>query len=262
MKTFAALLGFIISFSIFASENTLSKISKRGELLVGMEAGYTPFEMRNKKGDLIGLDVDFAQMMAREMGVKVKLINTEWDGIIPALMTDKFDIILSGMSLTQERNMKILFSDPYLVIGQTVLLAKKNQGKVKTYKDLNNPQYTVASKMGTTGESAIRRLISKAKYRAYQTEAEAVMEVANGKVDAYVYDQPYNIIYANSRGKGKVIHLDKPFTYEPMAIGIRQGDHDLLNWMNHFIAQIKNDGRFDELQDRWLKKMDWLGEIQ
>lgn len=257
----ASVLCLLLTTSIFASD-TLSDIAKRGELRVGLEAGYIPFEMKNKKGEIIGFEVDLANLMAREMGVKLKLVNTEWDGIIPALMTEKFDLILSGMSLTQERNMKILFSDPYMVIGQTVLIPTKNQGKIKSYKDLNNPKYNVASKMGTTGETAVKRLISKSTYRAYQTEQEAVMEVTNGKVDAYIYDAPYNIIYAQTKGKGKVIHLDKPFTYEPMAMGIRKGDHDLLNWVNNFLRQIKNDGRFQDMEERWFKKTDWLSDIQ
>ncbi len=126
-----------------AKKSHIQKILERGELRVGFESGYMPFEMTNKKGDFIGFDMDFGRQMAKAMGVKFVPINTAWDGIIPALMTDKFDIIMGGMTITQERNLKILFADPYIVVGQSILLNKKHEGKVLTFKDLNRS--TIAS---------------------------------------------------------------------------------------------------------------------
>src|SRR3546814_3295150 len=96
----------------------------RSELRVGVEAGYMPFEMRDRKGKIIGFDVDLARLMARYMGVRLTLVNTQWDGIIPALMTDKFDIMMGGMTITPERNLQVNFADPYIVIGHTVLILK------------------------------------------------------------------------------------------------------------------------------------------
>ena len=128
-----------------AMAGALDDIQKRGVLRVGMEPGYMPFELTNKKGEIIGFDVDMAKRMAKAMGVKLELVSTAWDGIIPALLTKKFDIIMSGMTLTQQRNMKINFAQPYIVIGQTILLRKELTGKVKTYKDLNKANFTVGS---------------------------------------------------------------------------------------------------------------------
>ena len=108
-----------------AKKSTLEQILKRGELRVGFESGYIPFEMTNKKGKFIGFDMDYGRRLAKSMGVKFVPINTAWDGIIPALMTDKFDIIMGGMTITQERNLKVNFSDPYIVVGQTILINKK-----------------------------------------------------------------------------------------------------------------------------------------
>jgi len=100
-------------------QSTLEEILQRGELRVGFEAGYVPFEMTDKKGNFVGFDIDMAKEMAKAMGVKFVPVNTAWDGIIPALLTKKFDIIMSGMTITQERNLKINFCDPYIVVGQT-----------------------------------------------------------------------------------------------------------------------------------------------
>lgn len=245
-----------------AKKSTLEEIQKRKELRVGFEAGYLPFEMADKKGRFIGFDVDMAKEMAKAMGVKFKPVNTAWDGIIPALITKKFDIIMSGMTVTQERNLKINFADPYIIVGQTILLQKKHEGKVTSYKDLNNPKYVITSKLGTTGEQAIKRMIPKATYKSFEVETEAALEALNGKADATVYDLPFCAVFMAQQGSGKLIFLDEPFTYEPLAWAIRKGDPDFLNWLNNFLRQMKNDGRYDTIYNKWIKSTDWIKQIE
>jgi polar amino acid transport system substrate-binding protein len=245
-----------------AKKSTIEKILKRGELRVGFESGYVPFEMTDKKGNFIGFDMDYARRMAKEMKVKFVPVNTEWDGIIPALMTDKFDIIMGGMTITQERNLRINFADPYIVVGQTILLNKKHEGKVKSYKDLNDPKYILTSRLGTTGEQAIKRYMPKATYKSFQSEAEAGLEVINNKADALVYDLPFCGFLYGSQGKGKTIFLDTPFTYEPLAWAINKGDPDFLNWLNNFLRQTKGDGFYDRLYQKWIIGTDWKKELE
>jgi polar amino acid transport system substrate-binding protein len=243
-------------------QSTLEEILRRGELRVGFEAGYLPFEMTDKKGNFVGFDIDMAKEMAKAMGVKFVPVNTAWDGIIPALLTKKFDIIMSGMTITQERNLKINFCDPYIVVGQTILLNKKHEGAVKSYKDLNDPKYIVTSKLGTTGEQAVKRMIPKATYKSFETETEAALEVVNGKADAYVYDQPNCVVFMAEQGKDKLVFLDEPFTYEPLAWAVRKGDPDFINWLNNFLRQYKNDGRYEVLYNKWIKSTDWYANVK
>lgn len=242
--------------------DTLSEIQKRGKLRVGMEPGYMPFELTNQKGEIIGFDVDMAKRMAKAMKVELELVSTAWDGIIPALLTGKFDLIMSGMTLTQERNLSVNFAQPYILIGQSILMKKDLAGDVKSYKDLNDPKYTVASKLGTTGEQATKRMIGKAKYISYETEQEGVMELVNGKIDAFVYDLPFNAIAVSQKGGGKIVHLNEPFTKEPLAWAIRKGDPDFLNWLNNFMSQVKYDGVYEKIYMKWFQDDAWLKEIQ
>ncbi len=264
-KLLTVLVAVVVLFSIIpgaASADTLEDILKRGTLRVGTEPGYMPFELTNQKGEIIGFDIDMAKRMAKAMGVKLELVSTAWDGIIPALLTKKFDIIMSGMTLTQERNLKINFAQPYIVIGQSILLRKELAGKVKSYKDLNDPKYKVGSKLGTTGEQATKRMVSKAKYTSYETEQEGVLEAVNGKIDAFIYDMPYNAAAIAQRGQGKLVHLDKPFTYEPLAWAVRKGDFDFINWLNNFMNQIKNDGTYEKIYHKWFVDNTWMKELQ
>jgi polar amino acid transport system substrate-binding protein len=260
--------GFFLSASVMAADIELAqkshiqKILERGELRVGFESGYVPFEMTDKKGNFIGFDMDYGRQLAKVMGVKFVPVNTAWDGIIPSLMTDKFDIIMGGMTITQERNLKVNFADPYIVVGQTILLNKKLEGKVTSYKDLNDPKYILTSRQGTTGEQAIKKYIPKATYKGFESEAEAGLEVINGKADALVYDLPFCGFLYSSQGKGKTVFLDKPFTFEPLAWAINQGDPDFLNFLNNFLRQSKGDGFYDRVYNKWILGSDWKKELE
>lgn len=264
-------MGMVVGVNSFADDinlwkkSTLNKIVQRGELQVCTEPGYMPFEMKDKKGRIIGFDADMAKKMAKEMGVKLNMIPTAWDGIIAALITGKCDMIMSGMTITQQRNLKINFANPYVVVGQTIMMKKSLANKVKTAKDLDNPKYTIVTKIGVTGEVATRKFFKNAKIVTFETEADAASEVLNGKADAVVYDQPYNILFMSDKGKGKLIHLDTPLTYEPLGWAIRKGDPDFLNWLNNFLRQMKEDKVVDfynKLTKKWLKDTAWLKRVQ
>ena len=262
------IIGFLFAASAFgadidlAKKSTIEEILKRGELRVGFESGYVPFEMTNKKGEFIGFDMDYARRLAKSMGVKFVPVNTAWDGIIPALVTGKFDIIMGGMTITQERNLKINFAEPYIVVGQTILLNKKLENEVKSYKDLNNPKYILTSRMGTTGEQSIKKFMPKATYKGFESEAEAGLEVINGKADALVYDLPFCGFLYGSQGKDKTVFLSEPFTYEPLAWAIKKGDPDFLNYLNNFLRQSRGDGFYDRMYKKWIIGTEWKAELE
>lgn len=265
-KILVALFALLMSLPLAAADaalwerSTLAEILKRGELRVGLEAGYMPFEMRDRKGNIVGFDVDLARLMAKTMGVKLTLVNTQWDGIIPALLTDKFDILMSGMTITPERNLQVNFSEPYIYIGQSVLLHRKRAETITDHSQLNDPQYTVATKLGTTGEIATKRFLPKARIKTFETEVDAAMEVRSGRADAFVYDLPYNLVYA-AQFPDALVHLNEPFTREALGWAIRKGDPDFLNWLNHFLRQIKDDGVYEALHRKWFENTAWLANV-
>jgi polar amino acid transport system substrate-binding protein len=239
-----------------AKASTLEEIQKRGELLVGMEAGYQPFEMQDEKGNIVGFDVDMAYEMGKAIfgeggEKKVKLINTAWEGIIPALMTHKFDIIMSGMTVLQSRNLKINFCDPYYYIGQCLLIQRKDKDKYKSYHDLNKKGVIVTSKLGVTGAFTAEKLLPNATLRLFKMEGEGALQVANGLADAFIYDEPQVRVFA-AMYRDKTVGIYEPLTYEPLAWAIRKGDPDFLNWLNNFLAQVRGDGRWDQIKEKWF----------
>lgn len=261
LKAVTATSLLVLSMGQASAGETLDDITKSGELRMCFDAGYVPFEMKAKNGQYIGFDIDLGKVMAKQMGVKFVPVNTAWDGIIPALLTNKCHMIVAGMTITAERNMRVNFADPYVVIGQSILLNPKLKGKVTSYKDLNDKKYTIASKLGTTGETAVKKYIKDAQYHAFETEVDAVMEVVNGKADAMVYDMPFISITAAQK-KGKVTPILEPFTYEPLGIALRQSDPDILNFVNNFLRQTKGDGTYERLYNKWFKGDAWLSQVQ
>jgi polar amino acid transport system substrate-binding protein len=264
MKRF--ILGFLclalLALPLAAAADTLDDIKSAGVLRVGMEPGYMPFELTTQKGEIIGFDVDMAKRIAKKLGVKLELVSTAWDGIIPSLLTGKFDILMSGMTITEERAKAIDFANPYIVIGQTALIRKDLAGEIKTYKDLDNPKYKVASKLGTTGDIAARKHFPKAQYFSYETEQEGVMEVVNGRIDAFIYDSPYNAVAYAEKGQGKLVFLDQPFTDEPLGWALRKGNPKLQAFLNDFLKEAKADGTYDKIYTKWFKDDAWLKELR
>lgn len=260
-----------------SKDSTLEGILKRGELRIGIEVGYMPFEMIDKRsglrqkelrhGDfrhksrqlsLIGFDIDMGIEMAKELGVKPVFVDTFWPSIIPALNLGRFDVIFGGMSVTEARKKKVDFVNPFMTVGQTILLNAKHKGAVKSYKDLNDSKFIIVSKPGTTGEEAVQSLIPKATYETADTETEGAIRVLEGKADAFVYDLPFNAVFNNMNPSENVIFIDQPFTKEPIAWAIRKNDPGFMKFLNDFLAEIKENGRFDKMYDKWFNNSDWF----
>ena len=264
-----------------SKDSTLEGIMRRGELRIGLEVGYMPFEMIDKRSgvrqkeirhggfrrkgrqlSLIGFDIDMGIEMAKALGVKPVFVDTLWPSIIPALNLGRFDIIFGGMSVTESRKQKVDFADPFMTVGQTVLLSAKHKRAVRSYKDLNDPKFVVVSKPGTTGEEAVKNMIPNATYETVDTEIDGGMRVLEGTADAFVYDYPFNAVFAALHPSDQLIFLDKPFTVEPIAWAIRKNDPDFLKWLNNFLQEIMQDGRFEKMHDKWFKNTDWFKYVR
>ena len=200
--------------------------------------------------------------MAKALGVKFVPVHTRWTNIIPALIVGRFDIIISGMSVTPNRARRVDFAEPYMTIGQTVLLRAEHQETVTSYRDLDDPKYVVASKPGTTGEQAIQEFMPGATYRPFDTERAGAMAVVDGTADAFVYDLPYNVVFTAMHGTDEIVFLDQPFTTEPIAWAIRKNDPAFTEWLNDFLDEIKADGRYDAIYDRWFHRTDWFRHVR
>ncbi|MFO2463130.1 transporter substrate-binding domain-containing protein [Pseudomonas sp. 15FMM2] len=234
---------------------------RRGVLKVGINPNYIPFEMTDKRGHIVGFEVDLLREMSKALDVELQLVEVAYTDLIPELLANRFDMIGSGMTVTQERNLKLNFSDSFIIVGQTVLLHPRLAGQVSSVEDLNEAGYRVAATDGTTGEAAVQRFLGTAQLRSFPTPEEGVQQLVIGAVDAFIHDAPYNLIAMAKPQNRELLALEQPFTYEPLAFGLKKGDYDSLNWINHFLNQIAQDGTYDRLHDKWFRDTDWLPQI-
>ena len=223
----------------------------RPELIVGMDLAYPPFEMTDTNGQPAGVSVDLARDLGKYLGRKVDIANIPFNGLIPSLQTRKIDLILSSMTATAERAKSIAFSEPYAATGLCLLLAKHSP--VQTIADADAPGRVIVVKMGTTGQVYATDKIKRAHVLALDAEGACVLEVAQGKADAFIYDQMFT--YENwRRNQDTTRALLLPIQRESWAAGLRQGDTELLGQVNQFFKDYKAGGGFDRLGDRYLKE--------
>lgn len=234
---------------------------RRGVLKVGTTPTYVPFEMTDKQGRIVGFEVDLLRVMSRALGVELEMVAVPYTELLPGLMAKKYDLIGSGMTVTQERNLKLNFSDSFIVVGQTVLLHPSLAGKVASIEDLDDATYRIATIQGTTGQAAAERFLGAARLSSFATPEEGVRQLVEGKADAFIYDAPYNLIAVSRSENSGLLMLEQPFTFEPLAFGLTKGDYDSLNWINHFLNQIAQDGTYDRLHDKWFKDTAWIAEM-
>jgi polar amino acid transport system substrate-binding protein len=221
------------------------------KLRVGMELAYPPFEMSDEKGVPKGVSVDLAQALGKFLGKEVEIQNTPFDGLIPALKTGKIDLIISSMTATPERAQSIEFSEPYVKTGLCLLMGKNSL--IQSMQELDQPGKVIAVKQGTTGQNYAVNNIKNAKVLVLDMETACVLEVVQGKADAFIYDQMST--YSNwKKHADSTRPILKPFKEESWAIGLRKGDTQLLGRVNEFLKDFRAKGGFEDLGDRHLKE--------
>ncbi len=217
---------------------------KDDSLRVGMDLSYPPFESISPDGQPAGVSVDLARALAAQLGRPLRIENIPFTGLIPALKSGKIDLIISSMTANEERSRSIAFSDPYLTTGLSALLPLASTAR--SIADLDQAGHTIVVRQGTTGEMYARQHLRQASILPLEKESACVLEVIQGKADAFIYDQMS--IYKNwSQNRDATRALLTPFQQESWAIGLRQGDSALLEQVNSFLRQFREQGGFERL---------------
>ncbi len=239
-----------------SSESTLSGILERGVIRVG-NSTFAPWVMKDKTGKLVGFEIDVATRLAKDMGVSVQFVPTQWEGIIPALLAGKFDVIIGGMSVTPKRNLTVNFSIPYNYSGMSLVAHKKLADGFSSIEDFNQPQVSIAVRLGATPENAAKKFMPKAKLRRFDSETKVFQELINGRVHAAVSSAPTPLEYAFKYPQKLFLPLRKPFTREPNCFAVRKGDFDTLNFFNNWIRFVDAEGWLKERQHFWFETRAW-----
>jgi polar amino acid transport system substrate-binding protein len=228
--------------------NSLEAVQKAGVLTVGLDDSYPPMEFRDSKNELVGFDVDLGTEIGKKLGVKTEYITTDFSGILLALTSSKFNMILSGMSITDERKQSIDFSDTYVMGGQVVAI-KQGNASIKSLEDLKGK--IVACQLGSTGDTAATAMEGLKEVKKYDKITEAFQELSLDRVDAVIMDAQVGGYYV-AKKPGEYEVLKNAISEEPMGIGFKKEDKELKDAIQKALNELKADGTLSKLSVKWF----------
>jgi len=242
-----------------SSDSVIETIKKRGAIKIGLSI-FKPWSMRDKNGELIGFELDVGTKLAEDMGVEAEFIPTAWDGIIPALVAGKFDVIISGMTTTPQRNLTINFTDPYAYSGLTIL-ANSEMTEGMAIEDYNSADVTFAARRGATPAALIAEMFPEAELLLFDEDGASTQEVLNGKAHATMASEPTPSSEARRYPDVLNVPFDTAFSATGESFGLRKGDPDALNFFNNWININTKNGWLKSRNDYWFKGDEWASEV-
>ena len=254
MKKNLLLVGLVIALVVLLGLNGLAAKKETGVIVVGCDAAFPPFEYLDEKtGELVGFDLDLMRAIGAELGMAVEIKNVSWDGIIPGLLSGNYNVIASGMTITEERKQVVNFSDPYINAG-LVIVTRANDNSIKGPEDLAGKR--VAVQINSTGDLAATEMqeekgIKIAQIKRFTHAADPFLELKNGNVEAVVMDLPVAGAQMKANpGLYKIV--GEPFTSEEYGFALRKSDTELLAKINQALATLKANGTYDQIYQKYF----------
>lgn len=259
MKKILLLITLTIAVTIPGlTQNTLSNIIKNGEIRIGMTGNQPPYNMKSKNGRLMGYEVDLATVLAESMGVKLKIVELPFSELLPALQNGKVDAVMSGMTITPERNLKALFAGPYTLSGKSILTKSKVLAEISEAKEANSRQYKITCLKGSTSEKFVGLFMPDTEIIPVDNYDMGVDMVLNDQADALVADFPICVVTMLRHQDEGLITLDEPLTIEPIGMALPSGDPQYLNLVENYLSALELSGAFEVLDEIWFEDGQWL----
>ena len=241
-------------------QSVVEDVLQRGVLRVGFST-FVPWAMQDKNGKFIGYEIDVATRLAKDMGVKLELVPTKWSGIIPALLTGKFDVIIASMGVKPDRNAKVNFTIPYEYMGMAIV-ANKSVGELHSLDDFNKPEMIISVRTGATSVDVARKFLPKATLRMFDEEPQAVQELLTGRAHAFLSSAPLPAQLAAKYPEKLYQPVKGTITKEIVGFAVRKGDVDTLNYFNNWIRMVDAEGWLAERQAYWFESVEWEKDLK
>ncbi len=256
---FAAISILTIALAIqVTAQNTLENITKNGELRVGMTATQPPYTMKAKDGTVIGFEVDLAKLFAESMGVKLTIVETPFNELLAALENGKVDMVMSGMTMTMERNMKVAFAGPYFLTGKSILTKSPSFSETDESSDLNNETLTLAVLKGSTSEQYVKNEIPEAELFLAESYADGIKALEDGTASIMVADYSICAYTALVNPEKGLITIDEPLTIEPIGLAMPPNDAHFHNIIQNYLNALSLIGAIELLEIKWFESGDWV----
>jgi polar amino acid transport system substrate-binding protein len=239
----------------------LLRIIESGQLRVGMTGNQPPLNMKNRRGELIGLDVELARALADSMKVELVLVETPFAELLSDLERGKVDLVISSLTITPARNARVAFAGPYMISGLSLLTRQDLVDELADVASLNSPERSWGALEGSTGEELIVDVFPLARYVVIDDKADAAEMIARGELDGLVTDFP-SVGFAIARNADdELATLPAPFTTEPLGIALPANSPLFANLVQNYLNTLDYTGQLIQMKARWLNGGDWLLEI-
>jgi polar amino acid transport system substrate-binding protein len=249
-------LVMVVGFASMSVAGTLEEIAQRGELRVACQTQGPPFSFVDKNGKRAGSSIELCEMLAKDMGVKVTFLDFDWDGLIPALLSKKADILAADMTPTIKRAMKIGFTKPFMYTGSVVFV--KANSPIKTVEDAQKAGLKAAVLLGSTGETDAKNSFPKAELKSYKGGGPLLIDaVLQGQADFGVNDSSAVIGQMANFPPNSLRVLPDLLSKLPLAFAMRYDSQDLLELVNLFFLNAGLDGRLEQNLNYWVNTLDW-----
>jgi polar amino acid transport system substrate-binding protein len=239
----------------------LDRILAKKELVVGTAASMPPLNMTTKDGKIIGLEVDLARLFADAMDVKLTLKPMRFNDLLSAIEKGQVDMILSGMTMTPQRNLKVAFVGPYFASGKSILTKAANVESVDELSKMNQPDKVLVALKGSTSQVFVERLLPKARLVLAEDYDQAVAMLRSDKARAMVADYPICLVSVHRYPNGELKTLNKPLSYEPVGVAVPANDPLLVNWIQNLLNFIEKTGEFEAIKQRWFNDTSWVTQL-
>jgi polar amino acid transport system substrate-binding protein len=239
----------------------IARIVDSGTLRVGMSGNQPPLNFKSRSGNMMGLDVDIARGLAAMLGVEPRIVVMPFGELIGALQRGEVDLVISGVTITPARNMKVPFVGPYHLSGKSILTKSSTLAQADDTSDLNQPSLKLAALSGSTSEDFVKAFLPKATLKLTENYDSAIEMLRKDEVQAVVADFEICVLSAFRYPNDGLVTLARPLTVEPLGIAAAPGDPLFLNLIENNVDALEASGLFEGLRGRWFKGGGWVEQL-
>lgn len=245
-----------------SAQKALDRIVKSGELRVGMTLDQPPFSMKSKSGSPIGFDVELAEILSQSLDLKLKIVELPFHELLPGLTNGSIDLVISGMTITPQRNINASFVGPYMISGKSIITKSRNLALADESEDINQKELKIVALKGTTSEKFSKTYLDMANLILVEKYEAGIDLLLKDQADLMIADYPTCVLAQIKYPDAGFVTLNEPLTIEPIGIALPPNTPQLTNLLENYLKSLEIAGALAEMEDFWFNNPGWLQEVE
>jgi len=255
------MLGGLTAIGAAAEAPTLQRIIQNGTLRVGMSGDQAPLNAKDRSGEMMGLEVDLAELLAGAFEVELEIVQKPFPELLPALKAGEVDVVISGLSITPARTAEVSFVGPYVLSGKSILTKSRLLAAAQDASDIDEANIKLVALSGSTSESFVKRYIPEAQLTTTSDYDAGLQMVLKDEADAMVADMPACLLSVLRYPQEELATLSQPMTIEPIGIALPANDPQFKNLLENYLGAIEGTGILELLRQKWFEDPSWVAAL-